>query len=301
MVEDHRPLSTMTIGVCVSQGIHIPGPLPLDGAGDGGLAPLPEPNPLDERALEAAVRLREQRGGRVVLVAVGPMAEDVLFHYCGLAADEAVHIVDDGFERLSPEQVALVLARFWQQEPPDLILCGERCVNGRGTGLVPFALAANLGWPLLPAAAHIVWDGPRVTVERVVERGDREVLVASVPAVITVAEAHPLTAYPALANAYRARVRRLRPADLGLSVADLEEAAPLLSEVERRKARPRPRKLYVPPSTMSAADRLAALLGGSAPRGRSGGGNKFFEGPPDKAAEAILDFLRKEGMIGDRR
>ncbi len=291
----------MTIGVCVSQGIHIPGPLPLDGAGEGALAPLPAPNPLDERAVEAAVRLRDRRGGRVVLAAVGPMAEEVLAHYCGLGADEAVHIVDDGLERLSPEQVALVLAHLWQAERPDIILCGERCVNGQGTGLVPFVLAAILDWPVLPAAAHIAWEGPRVTVERVVERGDREVLAADAPAVITVAEAYPLTLYPAVAKARRARVRRLSLADLGLKAEEVRAAGPQVEEVSRKKARPRPRKLYVPPSTMSAAELLAALLSGGVQRGRSGGGNKFFEGPPDKAADVILDFLKKEGLLEEGR
>ncbi len=290
-----------TIGVCVSQGIFTNGPLPLNGQGEGRLAPAAMPNPLDERAVEAAVNLRDARGGRVVAAAVGPMEEDVLHHYCGLGVDEFIHVEDEGVAPLSPEQAALILARIWQGQQPDLVLCGERRVNGRGTGMTPVALAVYLGWPLLPAAADITWREGDVTVERVIERGDREVVRARVPAVITVAETHPLTLYPALAKARRARVHRLTLADLGVSVEEVRAAGPRVEEVGRKKARPRPRKLYVPPSTMSAADRLAALLSGGVQRERSGGGNKFFDGPPDKAAEVILNFLKEEGILDEGR
>lgn len=281
--------------VCVAEGIVTEGPLPL--AEGEGKRPLPMPNPLDERGLEMAGALQERYGGEVYLLHVGPMSSEVKRHYLGLGVDEAVFVNGSELANLQPEQVAWVLAHVISRLQPTLVLCGERAVNGVGSGLVPAALAAFLDWPLLPAAADLRVEGEVAVAERVVERGHREVLQARLPCVVTVSEAAPLTRYSALAKAYRARVRETTLADWGLSRERVEGIAWGVEEVKRAKARPRPRKLYVPPSNLSAADRLAALLSGGVGQTGSRGGSKFFEGPPDQAAEVILEFLEKEGLL----
>ncbi len=282
--------------VCVAEGIVTEGPLPVAN-GEEGKRPLPMPNPLDERALEMAATLQAQYGGPVCMVHVGPMAEEVRRYYLGLGVDESIHVDEPGLEALRPEHVAWVLARVLSRLEPTLVLCGERAVNGVGSGLTPVALAAFLDWPLLPAVAALRVENGTVIAERVIERGHREILKAALPCVVTVSEAAPWTRYSALAKAYQAQVRESTLADWGLSKEAVQAVSWGAEEVKRAKARPRPRKLYVPPSTLSAADRLAALLGGGVGQGSSGGNTKFFEGPPDRAAEVILEFLEKEGLL----
>ena len=283
--------------VCVTEGIVTEGPLPISYGQGETPSPYPMPNPLDERAVEMAAALRERHGGKVVLLSVGSITETVLRDYLGLGADEAICIDEGGLDGLNAEQVAWVLARVVEQLAPQTVFCGARVANGHGSGMVPFALAAFLGWPVVPEAAVIRVEGKTLVAERVIERGDREVLQAAMPCVVTVAETAGLTRYPAVARANRARVRRSTLADWGISWDDVRAASWGGVEVRRVKARPRPRKLYVPPSTLSAADRLAALLQGGARPSRGGRDARFFEGPPEEAARVILDFLTEEKLL----
>ncbi len=280
--------------VCVSEGIVTNGPLPVMNALK---SPLPMPNPLDERAVEMATTLREQYGGKVVLVSVGNMSEEVWEYYLGLGAEEGIRVEEAGLSEWTPPQVARVLASVARTLRPQVIFCGERCVNGIGTGWVPFLLGTYLAWPVLPGVAQTSLREETIQVERVVERGYREVLAAPLPCVVSVAETAPLTRYSAIGRAHQARVRRTTLGDWGLSREALLSLPWTVRELSRVQARPRPRKLYVPPSTMSAADRLAALLAGGTGASRGSQDSKFFEGTPQQAARVILDFLKQEGIF----
>ncbi|OYY30849.1 MAG: electron transfer flavoprotein subunit beta, partial [Azorhizobium sp. 35-67-15] len=48
------------------------------------------------------------------------------------------------------------LAEAIARAAPDLVLAGPRGQGGEDTGLVPYALAHRLGWPLIPDAVALV-------------------------------------------------------------------------------------------------------------------------------------------------
>ena len=55
-------------------------------------------NPEDKHALEAALALREQKGGKVTVVSMGPpQAKDALREALCMGADDAIFITDRAF------------------------------------------------------------------------------------------------------------------------------------------------------------------------------------------------------------
>jgi len=89
-----------------------------------------KPNPFDEYALEAALRLTEDgknpkaRLGEVVVVTFGPKeTETTLRGALATGADRAIR-VDATDDQLDGDVVARALKAIAEKEKPDLILCG---------------------------------------------------------------------------------------------------------------------------------------------------------------------------------
>lgn len=119
-----------------------------------------KPNPFDEYALEAALRLTENgaapkaRLGEVVVVTLGPSeAETTLRWALATGADRAIRI-DARDEQLDGRLVALALRSIAAEERPDLILMGKQLVDGENNQ-VGQRLAELLEWPMATFAATL--------------------------------------------------------------------------------------------------------------------------------------------------
>ncbi len=118
-------------------------------------------NPFDLHALEAAVRLKEQHGGKVIALTMGPRsAEDVLRICCAQGADEMVLVTDPSFSGSDTFSTAYILAHAVRNLGHfDLILCGKQAIDG-DTAQVGPELAEQLGIPQITYAGEIkVMDG----------------------------------------------------------------------------------------------------------------------------------------------
>jgi electron transfer flavoprotein beta subunit len=285
----------MNLLICVTDVFH-PHDLHLPGDGAAGPVGLRMPNRADECAVALARRLAEPSGGRVSLLSVSPPeAEETLEAYLGLGAEALVRVWDSAIERLDALAVAFILSCAVERLRPDLIMCGDRAFGADGTGLTGSALAERLGWPfvggVVAAEAH---QGGEIVVHRLIERGDRQIIRTPLPAVVAVsAEADP-PGYPSFARIRGARRERLDLTALGLSADAVREALSPVEVTGWAVAKPRPKKLFTPPSTASAADRLRMVMGGGKARAPQ---DALVEAPPEKAAEQILQFLRQEGLI----
>src|SRR5712691_2934495 len=85
-------------------------------------------NPADACAVEAAVRLREQLGGTVLALTLGPEdAEAALRAALATGADKVLRLWCPQAAEWGPFTVATALAACIQREAPatDLILCGD--------------------------------------------------------------------------------------------------------------------------------------------------------------------------------
>ena len=149
-----------------------------------------KPNPFDEYALEAALRLTEDgktpkvRAGEVVVVTFGPKeTEQTLRAALATGADKAfrVDVTDD---KLDGDLVARALKTLVEREKPDVVLMGKQAVDG-DTNQVGQILAELLDWPMATFAATIREEPTALLVGREVDGGVATLRV-KFPAVVTV-------------------------------------------------------------------------------------------------------------------
>ncbi|MBI3077141.1 MAG: electron transfer flavoprotein subunit beta/FixA family protein [Deltaproteobacteria bacterium] len=143
-----------------------------------------ELNPFDQIAVEEALRIREQRGGEVLVVAVGPEAyKDALRFALAMGADRGLLVRTDGY--VDADMVARVFASVAAAERPDLILLGKQAPDD-DANQVGQLLAGYLRAPQATFASKIVLDedGSHATVTREVD-GGLEMKRVALPAVVT--------------------------------------------------------------------------------------------------------------------
>jgi len=145
-----------------------------------------ELNESDKNALEAALRLKDQLGGTVVALSMGPPSfEPYLKLAVSMGADDAVLLSDRAFAGADTYATSLVLAKGISKLAPfDLVLCGEASSDG-STEQVPPSIAEWLGLTRISYASELRLEGDRVTAKRSL-RGGYEVVEAKAPVLASV-------------------------------------------------------------------------------------------------------------------
>lgn len=163
-------------------------------------------NPLDLYAIEIAIRLREQHGGEVVAVSMGPpKALSALKEAIAMGCDSAVLLSDKAFAGSDTWATSYVLAAAMQRTGAfDLIVCGERATDG-DTGQVGPGIASFLDLPVVSYVSKVDEVGKgSIRVHRLVEDG-YEVLEMSLPGVLTVVKEVADPRLPTLRGKQKAR------------------------------------------------------------------------------------------------
>ncbi len=149
-----------------------------------------KPNPFDEYALEAALRLTENgqapktRVGEVVVVSFGPKEiETTLRAALATGADRAIR-VESTDDQLDGDVVARALQALCEKEKPDAVVMGKQTVDG-DTNQVGQLLAEYLDWPMGTFAATIEEEAGALLVGREVDGGVAKLRLKT-PAVVTV-------------------------------------------------------------------------------------------------------------------
>ncbi|MCF8566064.1 electron transfer flavoprotein subunit beta/FixA family protein [Alicyclobacillus tolerans] len=179
-------------------------------------------NPYDEYAVEEAIRLKEEHGGQVTILSVGPSrTEEAIRTALAMGADEAV-LADDPALFGDEFTAAKVLAAMVKGREYDIILGGNQAVDD-GSGQVAIRLAEELGIPHVGTVTKLVVEGNSVTAHRDAE-GDEEVVTASLPVLVTAQQGLNEPRYPSLIGIRKAGKKPLTHvtmADLGLSEGDI--------------------------------------------------------------------------------
>ena len=164
-------------------------------------------NPFDMYAIEEGLRLKEQFGGKVTVLSMGPpQAKEALKEAVAMGADEAVLLSDRAFAGADTWATSYTLAHAIRKCGPfDLILCGKQAIDG-DTGQVGPGIARQLDVTQLTYVFKIrelKTESGRVVVERLLEEG-REVVEAALPAVLTVVKDINQPRYPTFLGIRRA-------------------------------------------------------------------------------------------------
>jgi electron transfer flavoprotein alpha/beta subunit len=154
-------------------------------------------NPFDRGAVQSAVALRQEAGGEVVAMTMGPpSAEEALRETLALGADRAVHLSDRVFAVADTLGTSRTLAIALRKEGHvDLVLTGRKTVDSE-TWQVPAEVAAFLGWPQIISAVSLAPLDGRLAVTRELDGGE-EAFEIELPAVVSVARASEDESEPA--------------------------------------------------------------------------------------------------------
>ncbi|WP_334157047.1 electron transfer flavoprotein subunit beta/FixA family protein [Oryzomicrobium sp.] len=167
-------------------------------------------NPYDLFALEEALRLKDQLGGTVTVLSMGPpMAEAALRKCLAFGADDAILVSDRAFAGSDTLATSFALAatirKIQENMPVDLIFTGKQTIDG-DTAQVGPGIAKRLDFQLLTYVSKIVAVSPaekRITVERRAE-GGVQVLETRLPCLITMLEGTNEMRFGDMADLFRA-------------------------------------------------------------------------------------------------
>jgi len=143
-------------------------------------------SPFDEQAVEAALRIKDAKGGKVTVISMGaPTAEKILKHSMAMGADEAILLNDPAFDDSDSATTAYVLAQAIKKIGAfDFVFCGRQA-GDFDMGQVGSGVAELLGLPSVTLAKKIEPNDGVARVERAFPDGF-EVVEVKMPAVITV-------------------------------------------------------------------------------------------------------------------
>jgi electron transfer flavoprotein beta subunit len=217
----------MKIAVCVKQvpdaTVHKridPSTKRLDRSGEAAL------NPTDLNAVEEALRIKEARGGEVVLVSLGPeKAVESLRKALAMGADRAVLVSDDAAAGSDLVGTSYALAKALEREAADLVLFGQASSDADGAVLWA-AVAERLRAPVISQVASLAVEDGSVTGKRQTEHG-YDVIRAPLPAVVAVSDAINEPRYPSLKGIMGAKSKpqeTVALAELGVEADRVGEA-----------------------------------------------------------------------------
>ena len=179
-------------------------------------------SPHEECAVEAAVQLKEEFGGTVTLVSLGPEGvEEQIREQFAIGADRAIWIRSDSTD-VDPQAAAKALGDAIEADgtPFDLILLGSESADNANsqTGV---RLAHRLGRPVVTAVKGMRIADGIATCERAVG-SMREVYRVPLPAVVTVKDGLNIPRYPSVPGRIKARKKPIDEVQANLDAPRIE-------------------------------------------------------------------------------
>ncbi len=221
-------------------------------------------SPYDEYAIEEALQLVEKHGGKVTLVTLGPEeAKETIRKGLALGANEAIHLNDPAFLNGDAVTTAQVLAAACKKLDYDLIVAGKQAVD-MDNAQVPVRVAELLGLPDVNSVIKLEWnpDAKSARATREVD-GERDVMVTSLPAVITAQQGLNEPRYPSLKGIMGAKkkpIKDWKAADIGIDPATAGSAGSKLEVVQIDPPPARPPGKIISGEPAVAAKELVRLL-----------------------------------------
>jgi len=231
-------------------------------------------NPLDLYAVEAALRLKAERGGTVVALSMGPaQAAKALREAVAMGCDEAVLVSDRRFGGSDTWATSYTIAQAARKLGYfDLVIAGERATDG-DTAQVGPGIASWLGLPLATYVSRIESvEGGEMILERLVEDGYQR-LAITLPALLTVVKEIASPRLPTLRGKKRSK-------DIDIAVLDADS-------------------IDLDPSYLGLKGSPTKVVRIASPKVSRGGATviaKDDEGVA-AAADGLVAFLEKKGLL----
>jgi electron transfer flavoprotein beta subunit len=221
----------------------------------------------DGRAVELGLKLANKA---LTVVHAGNAEEPVLRQYAGMGLPSLTVLAQKSDCDALP-----VLVAFLQENEASLVLTGVRAENGESSGMLPYLLAEQLGWPLVPRVADILSiNEGEAEVLLALPRGQRRALTVKLPFIASVDNAAQEARQTAFGPGLRAE----------LKIVDVDSVVDAVaSQWQLSVAKPRPKRLKVV-KAKTAADRMKA-------------GKVMKNETSSEKAHAIFDLLLEEKVV----
>jgi len=184
-------------------------------------------NPDDRHAIELAITLKKDFGGKTIAISMGPAQTiDAISEAMGMGIDEGILLTDINFGGADTWATSFTLGTAIRKlKGYDLIICGRQAIDGDTAQIGP-QLAEFLGLPQLTYVKKIEeMSEKKIIVRRALEDG-YERIESPLPALITVIGEMNTPRYPKidlLINACKdkAKIKIWDAADLGVTVQEI--------------------------------------------------------------------------------
>jgi electron transfer flavoprotein beta subunit len=174
-------------------------------------------NPYDLHAVEAALKIKEEKGATVTVLTMGPpQAETALRDTIALGVDDAVLLTDRAFAGSDTWATSYTLSRALRKLSPDIIFCGKQAIDG-DTAQVGPEVAEMMDIPHVAYVRNIeeVGDGT-IRVQRLMDEG-YDVVESTMPVLLTVVRELNEPRLPSLKGkmaAKKAEIKKWTAADI---------------------------------------------------------------------------------------
>ena len=218
-----------------------------------------ELNEPDAYALEAALRLKEQHGGEVVVISAGPArVSQVIREALARGADRAIHVEGDTLVDADAAATAGALAAALADQSCDLVLTGLQS-DDNGFAQTGVVLAEKLGMPHATIIMDVQVAGGALRVKRELEGGWFQWIAMPLPAVLTIQSGINQLRYATLKGIMAAKKKDVK-----------KVPAPALERTQEIV------NLYFPEKTKAT---------------------RLVEGAPAEAAKELVRLLKEEARV----
>lgn len=205
-------------------------------------------NPFDEIAVEEAVRMKEKKLAKeIIVVSCGPaQSAETIRTALAMGADRGIHVEVPlaEMDTLQPLQVSKILAKLAEQEKIDIVLLGKQAIDDDSNQTAQMT-ASLLNWPQGTFASKVTKTDSGLEIVREVD-GGLETITTTLPVVLSADLRLNEPRYATLPNIMKAKkkkVVKMKPADLGvdttprievINVSDppVREAGQLVADVD---------------------------------------------------------------------
>lgn len=291
----------MKIAVCLKEVLDARLPLTVEpGSGhvkQTGAEQVTTLNPADRSALEAAMRLCQQRPGALVeaFTVADASGCDALYFARARGVDYVERLESSTPLAGSPHTAALLASRL-EGEKFDLICCGDETLDN-SSGIVGPLLAEMLDLPQVTGVVRIhSCSEKHLVVERNLDRGNRELVEMDLPGLITLRPESIETAY----ISFR-RLEEARSQEIPVRLCEYRTGRWQSPQWPERHARVAPRarvkKAFTPDAKISPAERMRMIMaGGMAPQ-ESKSKSSVIEGDAEYVSEQLYRFLKHHEFL----
>jgi len=190
-----------------------------------GVSPVIDP--YAEYAVEAALRIKDAKGGKVTAISLGTkQLRDIVKKPLAMGADELILLEDEAFDGGDSWSIAYALAMSIKKIGEyDIIFCGREASDWNA-GQVGSGVAEILGLPSVTLAKKIDITNGKARVERKTDEG-YDVVEVSLPALITVSNEIGEPRYPTIKGIMAAKKKEpiiWKPANIGVEVSQIGAA-----------------------------------------------------------------------------